>query len=343
MRELDQEIGAEEDEENFDPDVEVRDYDEVARSLPVFCISSRGYQKLQGRFQKDAYVPGFSTVEETEIPALQAHCKQLTISGRTAAYKTFLTKLSTLLNSIAIWCLSDGTSRTLTAEQADKEKRYLTKSLSNFQEGLDKLVGSTRTDLKDELSVHVFDNYQSAIDSGCHEAPKISEHWGAPVNRDNRPAGGFPWSSYKALCRRSGVFSNAQGPHDWNGQLTQPMMRFIAPGWERALVRRTPAVLHAFAKNAANLLRAFHKNVQARADAGGALLAGLVMVEHQLPHYEETFKHIALAAIEEVAKEQKEINRQFVPVICDAMQHAYDSCVRESGKSPSLRVSANQG
>ena len=46
MKELDQELAAEEDEENFDPAKDIRDYDEVARSLPVFCVSSRGYQKL---------------------------------------------------------------------------------------------------------------------------------------------------------------------------------------------------------------------------------------------------------------------------------------------------------
>lgn len=53
IKELDQELAAEEDEENFNPDAETRDYDEVARSLPVFCVSSRGYQKLQGRLRKD--------------------------------------------------------------------------------------------------------------------------------------------------------------------------------------------------------------------------------------------------------------------------------------------------
>ncbi len=38
IKELDQELAAEEDEENFNPDTEARDYDEVARGLPVFCV-----------------------------------------------------------------------------------------------------------------------------------------------------------------------------------------------------------------------------------------------------------------------------------------------------------------
>lgn len=80
IKEIDQEIAAEEDEDNFNPDNDVRDYDEVAKSLPVFCVSSRGYQKLQGRLRKDPPVPGFTSIEETEIPALQAHvCMTLVV------------------------------------------------------------------------------------------------------------------------------------------------------------------------------------------------------------------------------------------------------------------------
>ena len=52
IRELDQELAAEEDEESFNPDAEARDYDEVARSLPVFCVSSRGTKNSKDDFAK---------------------------------------------------------------------------------------------------------------------------------------------------------------------------------------------------------------------------------------------------------------------------------------------------
>jgi len=134
MKELDQELAAEEDEENFDPDMDIRDYDEVARSLPVFCVSSRGYQKLQGRLKKEPHVPGFQTVEETEIPQLQAHCKELTVAGRTATCKRFMTNLSQLLNSLTLWASNDGGSGTnLTLEQRAKEDRFLKRSLANLE------------------------------------------------------------------------------------------------------------------------------------------------------------------------------------------------------------------
>lgn len=133
IKEIDQELAAEEDEENFNPDAEVRDYEAVAHGLPVFCVSSRGYQKLQGRLRKDPPVPGFTSVEETEIPALQAHCEKLTERGRSANCQSFINKLSQLLNSLTLWASSDGTGANMTAEERAKEARYLQKGLKSLE------------------------------------------------------------------------------------------------------------------------------------------------------------------------------------------------------------------
>jgi hypothetical protein len=67
IKEMDQEVAAEEDEEQFNPEQDLRDYDKVARSLPVFCVSSRAFQKLSGRLQREPDVPGFQSLEETEV------------------------------------------------------------------------------------------------------------------------------------------------------------------------------------------------------------------------------------------------------------------------------------
>lgn len=133
IRELDQELAAEEDEENFNPDADTRSYEEVARSFPVFCVSSRGYQKLQGRLKKDPDIPGFKALEETEIPQLQAHCKQLTVAGRTSNCKRFINNLSQLLNSLSIWASNDGSSANMTADQRRRERKYLQKGLKELE------------------------------------------------------------------------------------------------------------------------------------------------------------------------------------------------------------------
>ena len=130
---MDQEIAAEEDEENFNPDTEIRDYEEIARSLPVFCVSSRGYQKLKGRLRKDGATPSFKTVDETELPQLQEHCRQLTVAGRTANGKRFMTNLSQLLNSLTLWASSDGTGSNMTDSQRELEARVLQTNLKKLE------------------------------------------------------------------------------------------------------------------------------------------------------------------------------------------------------------------
>jgi hypothetical protein len=146
IRELDQELAEEEDAANFNPEVDARDYDEVAKSLPVFCVSSRAYQKLQGRFKKDPNVPGFKTIEETEIPQLQAHCKKLTESGRENDCRRFLNNLSQLLNSLRLWSSSDGTVANLTEGQKAREAQILADKLKKLDtvslEGVRPLYGS---------------------------------------------------------------------------------------------------------------------------------------------------------------------------------------------------------
>lgn len=146
IRELDQELAEEEDAANFNPDVDARDYDEVAQALPVYCVSARACQKLKGRLQKDKTPPGFKHVDETEIPALQAHCIQLTTSNRQTASRKFLTSMFQLLNSLRLWASSDGTSRNLTEGQLKREAEILKERLHK----LDSV--STPT----ELVVHYF-------------------------------------------------------------------------------------------------------------------------------------------------------------------------------------------
>ena len=67
IKEMDQENAAKEDKENFNPEEVLRDYNEVAHSLPVFCVSSRGYQKLSSRLQRDPNVPRFQSLAETKV------------------------------------------------------------------------------------------------------------------------------------------------------------------------------------------------------------------------------------------------------------------------------------
>ena len=91
-------------------------------------------------------------------------------------------------------------------------------------------------------------------------------------------------------------------------------------------------VMASFARNAAACLKKFHKDIEARARQIGTGIAGLSMLQQQVGNYESILKDLSTAVKDTINTNQKEINREFVPVIEQAMAAAYEACVEERGK-----------
>lgn len=215
LKELDQENAAEEDEANFNPDEDLRDYDDVANALPVFCVSSRAYQKMCGRLQKDDAVPGFKHPEETEIPQLQAHCQRLTEGGRIQTARTFLLSLCQQLTTFSLWASDDGTGLKMTNEEKQRQVRYLEKRLSELERGLEESVRVCLNTIKTELNDQIFDRYPDLIAEAIRTAPDTARGWGA-----HKTEGGVAWGTYKATVRRKGEYhSHTAGHKDFNADL----------------------------------------------------------------------------------------------------------------------------
>ena len=195
------------------------------------------------------------------------------------------------------------------------------------------MVESTYKELTEEFATNIFEKYEVAVGTAREKAKEISVHWGSTVNRQDRSQGGVHFSTYKAICRRSGIYTGGStGAHDWNGQLMEPLIQHIAAGWEKNFTRRVPAVMQGLARNSNNLLRLFHRDVAQRAQTTGTGLAGLNMLEQQLQNYDEMFKDLAGTSKDNINKEQREINREFVPIIQNALLQAYTSSAEERGK-----------
>lgn len=118
------------------------------------------------------------------------------------------------------------------------------------------------------------------------------------------------------------------------------MIKMIAAGWEKTFSRRIPVVTTAFARSAATLLKAFHRDIEARAHKVGASIAGLSMLSHQVATYESIFKDLSSTIKDTIIAQQKEINREFVPIIGQHMEFAYDGCTNESGPGSFARMKA---
>ncbi|KIW81930.1 hypothetical protein Z517_04956 [Fonsecaea pedrosoi CBS 271.37] len=332
IRELDQELADEDDPENFDPSMDARDYDEVARNLPVFCVSSRAYQKLMGRFQRDKAPPGFQHIEETEVPALQAHCVHLTATARQASSRKFLTSLFQLLNSLRLWVAHGNVANTLAAMRLDQEAQILEERLNSLDSALEDACGTSVDEFSDQLQCKVFEAYASATAAAQNKAAEIARKWGSPVNQENPAAGGLHWSTYRAVVRRDGCFTNHRGCHNFNEQLIEPLIRQLARPWEYVFSRSLPIIFRQLPLIVANRITVFHEDVEGHAIRNGVSALIFELLKQQIPVYKEKMNVIIKDANSWVTQQQRTFNREFEPLMSNRMQEVYNACAREEGR-----------
>ncbi|CAD0094133.1 unnamed protein product, partial [Aureobasidium vineae] len=302
------ETRADEDPDNFDPEEELRDYGKVSKDLPVYCVSSRAYQKLSGRLVKDNAVRGFTDVDQTEL-----HCKKLTENVRSMKSCRFLTLPSQLRTSLALWSSNDGSGAKKTDQQKDAEQRFLARKLKDLDKALEKDVNDTLTEIKETVAENIFENYETAINAAADAALPTSQGWGA-----HKSQGGLYWATYKAVVRRQGVFTGSG------------VYKHLANGWEKAFHRRLPQVLKACAKGFSNDLRAFHKAIEVHSFShGGNPRLGLL--SQQLSNYEAVFSDLGSKMVELINERQRDINREFTPNVCNAMLVVHNVCTAEAG------------
>ncbi|KAE9965164.1 hypothetical protein BLS_007810 [Venturia inaequalis] len=334
IKELDEEAAEEEDEDEYDPDKQLRDYEELARSLPVFCVSSRAYQKLSGRLKKDSATPGFTSVEETGMLQLKAHCKKLTETGRLNHCKVFLNGLSSLLLSLNLWGSKDGTGKNMSKEEKAKENTVVERLLKNLEDAMDKTTNLCTKRVKEALVKNIQAQYANAHAEAQKVALPTAASWGAP-----RTDGGLHHGTYKAICRRDG------GPyreHDFNRALTEPLQKVLASGWEKCFQRCIPVETGALARDMKVTIQKAHQAIVKRAtERQGLGIVGADLLAQKLETWIQLFVDLAGKMNTSIMEKQRDANRELAPVIAFAMQHAYTLCTNEAGRGSYMRMKAH--
>lgn len=123
-----------------------------------------------------------------------------------------------------------------------------------------------------------------------------------------------------------------------NGQLSDPMIKVLASNWDKTFSRRIPFVLQQYCVLSRNVITSFHNEVEGRAKKMGMGVASLHVLSGQLNTYSDVFKGVATDITVEINTTQREINREFTPIIAAVMATAYDYCARESGPGSFARM-----
>lgn len=332
LQELDMQAAEKKNPLSFDPTAPLRDYNSLAKQLAVFCVSSRGYQKLSGRLKGDGDPPVFSNGEETDIPRLQSHCIKLTEKARELGARKFLNNLSLIINSLLLWTVQSSKSSVFSM-RIDDEKFGLLEQILNYA------VSDTMKDLNGVMEENLYARLSSGIDSAAKQTVLVSTSWAKPLSD-----GGIHWSTYSAVCRRYGSFgSRARGLVDFNGELSNPLIEAIAVEWERTFTSLIPPVIQKYSQRFVTAIEKFHSQIQDRGSQGGKELLPLELdiLGKQLAMYEQQAMMIVDDTIQQIASMQRDINREFTPIIKAFMAPAYDLCVGERGVGAYFRMKSH--
>jgi hypothetical protein len=208
----------------------------------------------------------------------------------------------------------------------------VTKNLQRLETAFVDAVDHTMEDVEGALTAHLLRKFDLAARTAATKALPTSDGWGAP-----RDVGGLFWATYKATVRRHGVFQGASGSRNFNKDLTDPLTKGLAQWWEKAFQFRLPEIFNCFPNNASTLMRDFHDAVEAQCIQHSIGVSRIARLRDNNVVLELAFTDLAKMTIGNITEAQREINREFNPVIAATMASAYNRCSQENGKFPLLR------
>ncbi|GJC85362.1 nuclear GTPase SLIP-GC [Colletotrichum liriopes] len=252
IRDLDEANTADQSDVFFNPDQPRRDYNKIKTGLPVFCISSRAYQKLKGMMQNEDFnTSGYRSLDDTGIPGLQAHAQKLTESNRNARCRQILTKLWSLLTSIACWITGNDIIRAgFDATTVEKHLQGEANKLRVF---------------------NIYSKLDALVSNAAANATHRAAAWFA-----HHKAGGFSPATFKAICRKEGKHVMGGRPEiDLNQELFKPILSGIHRDWDTVFGNQIPVIFQEFLAEVGRHQQEFHQSVVKKYEANGSMAMAL--------------------------------------------------------------------
>ncbi|KAK4218122.1 hypothetical protein QBC37DRAFT_446731 [Rhypophila decipiens] len=332
VKEIDEEMAFERDADNFDPDCKMRNYDEVAQQLPVFCVSSQGYQRLCGRLKEDQdkKFPCFRNAGDTQIPQLQAHARSIATSMRQGECRSFLDNLSQCLTSLMVQVVLAAEPLKMADDLKEMELAFLETCVLKLRKGVKGTLDHKFSRWNERLKLDILDKFPGAVRFASDQATETVAGWEKP-----KEEGGLVWSTYRATCVREGVFEGSCGPRDLNQELIAPLMSPFSVSWEALFTKYLPKRIDAVADDLARQLFEFQAGIQKRQAITKTPTYG--MVAQQTKSFAEGLKNTT-AVRTELSFGQKDASRLFLPPVNEAMSGIYAICGKERGKGTWKRM-----
>ena len=178
-----------------------------AFQLPVFTVSALEYQKLKGLRPTDGGARVWSHVEQTRVPALVRHVQHAALARR----KAITTRRCEAMRDCALGVKALlEQERQLPQQTRDAAKGTYEALALRLSSSLRASAQAAEAKVQASFDTQVAPQLEAGAEAARTDAIATTAQWGISVTQ-----GGMHWATYKATCRRQGVFRL-----NWNEALT---------------------------------------------------------------------------------------------------------------------------
>ncbi|KAI4108560.1 MAG: hypothetical protein L6R37_000996 [Teloschistes peruensis] len=284
-----------------------RDYDALKKEIPVFCTSAKAYQSLQKRRGKEASVPGFDNLEQIEVPKLHQHCMSLAEELRLQGYRRFINDLSSFTFRLASGLPRDNTTLNVSKPWSTTEESRLKGEVKRLLSDIRNEIDGCGRKIREAICDKILDRLDKASAEAADKAVSTVEQWATAV--DKKTPGGYPYSVYKAFCRRNGDYKS---------------LEHMTVEWEHVFRDRVPEALDSLRSIVTRMLSDFHEAQVAQAESEDPTV---IDMEPQMVTYIARVEDAVTAFQCSFNANQKEMSRLPVKEIKEAMLPTYKACV----------------
>ncbi|RDW68088.1 hypothetical protein BP6252_09484 [Coleophoma cylindrospora] len=266
--------------------------------LKSFCISTKAYQKLCGRFARDDTPKGFCSVADTGIPELQNYAESSTLAEREQAVDEFLINLQLFSSMVKVF----------QNETNDATGKILNLIESTIQSSLQR---ATKNGKKSALK-HAKDIVDSGI--ACATWKAICRRQGVFVSTRNV---NYDWNKFftEAFLEEIAI--------SWNDVINLKMNETIKT--------YTQKLLEGLQKLCQGVESSIKMDLRVQQKPWKEWLGGFSVLEEYLN------LHVS-AALTEAQKLAKKIHRFVAQKILDFLAPMYEKCLEEKGTGTLLRM-----
>lgn len=187
----------------------------------------------------------------------------------------------------------------------------------------------TCTSMQGVVKSRIFQVLPAASDAAQDRAMITVEKWGKSPKDPVEP--GLYYSTFKAVCRRDGAYTNPRKAYNFGADLLDPFMQKIDAQWNSVFDAALKSRFIRAVKQCAEKLKTFVETFQSSLEAGCASENTKATFEEQQVRFAKSLGRTLKLAKKEIDKEQKEANRLFEECIEAAMKSVYRACTQESG------------